>query len=200
MGNTLGVDHVDSDLIVTSEVKPSTFVTVANDERADEISFQIRNIIVQEFSRVIASSKIPVLDMAANTLDLAKLVNTATNAAALLLFALTGHVWWHYALALAVSNVLIRRHSGAREVALREKSEALEAAEHESQLARHAGAQSDARLFLQQRLLPAAIHNACYVAHPQLAEAVRDFLEREQLSVRMELAQLDHHGPAHREP
>ena len=36
----------------------------------------------------------------------AKLVNTATNAAALLLFALTGHVWWHFALALAVSNIV----------------------------------------------------------------------------------------------
>ncbi len=36
----------------------------------------------------------------------AKLVNTATNAAALLLFAFTGHVWWHYAMALAVANVL----------------------------------------------------------------------------------------------
>ena len=44
---------------------------------ADEISFQIRNIIVQEFSRVIASAGIPVLDMAANTADLAKLVTTA---------------------------------------------------------------------------------------------------------------------------
>ncbi|MEM1128884.1 MAG: SPFH domain-containing protein [Pseudomonadota bacterium] len=40
----------------------------------DEISFQIRNIIVQEFSRVIASSGIAVLDMAANTQDLGKLV------------------------------------------------------------------------------------------------------------------------------
>ena len=40
----------------------------------DEISFQIRNIIVQEFSRVIASSNIPVMDMAANTTDLSKLV------------------------------------------------------------------------------------------------------------------------------
>ncbi|WP_085047224.1 SPFH domain-containing protein, partial [Brevirhabdus pacifica] len=40
----------------------------------DEISFQIRNIIVQEFSRVIASSGIPVLDMAANTADLGRLV------------------------------------------------------------------------------------------------------------------------------
>ena len=42
----------------------------------DEISYQIRNIITQEFSRVIASSKIPVLDMAANTADLGKLVAT----------------------------------------------------------------------------------------------------------------------------
>ncbi|WP_375692017.1 SPFH domain-containing protein [Pseudooceanicola sp. LIPI14-2-Ac024] len=40
----------------------------------DEISFQVRNIIVQEFSRVVASSGIPVLDMAANTRDLGKLV------------------------------------------------------------------------------------------------------------------------------
>ncbi|MGH1330915.1 MAG: SPFH domain-containing protein [Paracoccaceae bacterium] len=40
----------------------------------DEISYQIRNIIVQEFSRVIASAGIPVLDMAANTADLGKLV------------------------------------------------------------------------------------------------------------------------------
>ena len=44
---------------------------------ADEISFQIRNIIIQEFSRVIAGSGIPVLDMAANTADLGKLVTTA---------------------------------------------------------------------------------------------------------------------------
>ena len=35
----------------------------------------------------------------------AKLVNTATNLAALILFALKGHVWWHYAVALAVANV-----------------------------------------------------------------------------------------------
>ena len=40
----------------------------------DEISFQVRNIIVQEFSRVVAGSGIPVLDMAANTADLGKLV------------------------------------------------------------------------------------------------------------------------------
>ena len=36
----------------------------------------------------------------------AKLINTATNAAALLLFAVTGHVWWHFALTMAVANVV----------------------------------------------------------------------------------------------
>lgn len=40
----------------------------------DEISYQIRNVIVQAFSQVIAGSGIPVLDMAANTTDLGKLV------------------------------------------------------------------------------------------------------------------------------
>ncbi|WP_421701332.1 SPFH domain-containing protein [Aliiroseovarius sp.] len=40
----------------------------------DEISFQVRNIIVQAFSRVIAGSGIPVLDMAANTADLGRVV------------------------------------------------------------------------------------------------------------------------------
>ena len=45
----------------------------------DEISYQIRNIIVQEFSRVIAQSGIPVLDMAANTADLGKLVASAID-------------------------------------------------------------------------------------------------------------------------
>jgi len=40
----------------------------------DEISFQVRNIIIQEFSRVIAASGIAVLDMAANTADLGKLI------------------------------------------------------------------------------------------------------------------------------
>lgn len=44
---------------------------------ADEISFQIRNIIVQEFSRVVASSNVAVLDMAANTADLGKLIANA---------------------------------------------------------------------------------------------------------------------------
>jgi uncharacterized protein len=35
----------------------------------------------------------------------AKLMNTATNAAALSLFASTGHVWWGVALLLALANV-----------------------------------------------------------------------------------------------
>jgi len=44
---------------------------------ADEISFQIRNVIVQEASQVLAKSGIPVLDMAANTADLSKIIATA---------------------------------------------------------------------------------------------------------------------------
>lgn len=36
----------------------------------------------------------------------AKLINTATNLAALAVFAWTGHVWWHFALTMAVANVL----------------------------------------------------------------------------------------------
>jgi membrane protease subunit (stomatin/prohibitin family) len=46
----------------------------------DEISFQLRNIIVQEFSRAIAASGIPVLDMAANTGDLSKMVAAEISA------------------------------------------------------------------------------------------------------------------------
>ncbi len=46
---------------------------------ADEISFQIRNVILQEMSRALAASNIAVLDMAANTADLGKLVATAIN-------------------------------------------------------------------------------------------------------------------------
>jgi membrane protease subunit (stomatin/prohibitin family) len=40
----------------------------------DEISFQIRNIIVQELSRTLARAQIPVLDMAANTRELGQIV------------------------------------------------------------------------------------------------------------------------------
>ncbi len=46
---------------------------------ADEISYQIRNIIVQEFNRAIAQSGIPVLDMAANTGELGKLIAAAID-------------------------------------------------------------------------------------------------------------------------
>ncbi|MCB1340089.1 MAG: SPFH domain-containing protein [Pseudooceanicola sp.] len=46
---------------------------------ADEISFQIRNIIVQEFSRVVAGAGIPVLDMAANTGEFGKAVARAIS-------------------------------------------------------------------------------------------------------------------------
>ncbi len=43
----------------------------------DEISYQVRNIVVQEVGRVLASSGIAVLDMAANTADLGKVVTKA---------------------------------------------------------------------------------------------------------------------------
>ena len=45
----------------------------------DEITFQIRNIIVQEFSRTIGSAGIPVLDMAGNTGDLGRLMAEAIS-------------------------------------------------------------------------------------------------------------------------
>ncbi len=35
----------------------------------------------------------------------AKLLNTATNFSALVLFAIKGHVWWHYAVVMALSNI-----------------------------------------------------------------------------------------------
>jgi membrane protease subunit (stomatin/prohibitin family) len=40
----------------------------------DEVGFQIRNILVQEFSRIVAGSGIPVLDMAANTAEFGKVL------------------------------------------------------------------------------------------------------------------------------
>lgn len=52
---------------------------------------------------------------------------------------------------------------------------------------------------LRRGLLPVAIHNACYIADSRLRAAVSEFLVREEASVRYELAQLTHHGPAHRE-
>ena len=36
----------------------------------------------------------------------AKLLNTATNLAALILFISTGHIWWHFVLPMAIANVL----------------------------------------------------------------------------------------------
>ncbi|SDE57645.1 hypothetical protein SAMN05192589_12147 [Paracidovorax valerianellae] len=36
----------------------------------------------------------------------AKLLNLATNVAAIILFAAKGHVWWHFAVPLAVANVV----------------------------------------------------------------------------------------------
>ncbi|WP_406736161.1 SPFH domain-containing protein [Thioclava sp. GXIMD4215] len=60
---------------------PGKFITeiVGTDGEftSDEVSYQLRNIIVQEFSRALAGSNIPVLDMAANTADLGQLVAEA---------------------------------------------------------------------------------------------------------------------------
>lgn len=36
----------------------------------------------------------------------AKLINTATNSAALIFFIAKGHIWWHYVFVMAVANVL----------------------------------------------------------------------------------------------
>lgn len=36
----------------------------------------------------------------------AKLINTATNVAALMLFVAKGHIWWHLVVAMAVANVV----------------------------------------------------------------------------------------------
>lgn len=36
----------------------------------------------------------------------AKLLNTATNISALALFIFKGHIWWHFALAMAIANVV----------------------------------------------------------------------------------------------
>ena len=36
----------------------------------------------------------------------AKLINTATNVAALILFSVKGHVWWHFVAVMAVTNVV----------------------------------------------------------------------------------------------
>src|SRR3954447_9198854 len=44
------------------------------DFTTEEIELQIRNVIVSNFSQIIATSGIPVLDMAANTIELAKIV------------------------------------------------------------------------------------------------------------------------------
>ncbi len=67
----------------TYEVKvsdPALFLTeiVGTDGEftMDEISYAIRNIIVSQFSAAVAASGIPVLDMAANTPDLGKLLAT----------------------------------------------------------------------------------------------------------------------------
>lgn len=57
---------------------PAKFLTeiVGTDGQftTQEIEFQIRNVIVTNFSQIIATAGIPVLDMAGNTIDLGKIV------------------------------------------------------------------------------------------------------------------------------
>jgi uncharacterized membrane protein YfcA len=36
----------------------------------------------------------------------AKLINTATNVAALILFVGKGHIWWHFVVIMALANVV----------------------------------------------------------------------------------------------
>ena len=61
--------------------EPATFmreiVGTDGEFTEDEISGQIRNIVVQQASRVLAASGIPALDMAANTQDLSRIVGQA---------------------------------------------------------------------------------------------------------------------------
>lgn len=73
----------------------------------------------------------------------------------------------------------------------------IERAIERGQLRFEAGAQGLHKL--RRGLLPVAIHNACYIADVRLRAAVAEFLVREEASVRFELSQLAHHGPAHRE-
>ena len=60
---------------------PGKFITeiVGTDGEftSDEISIQIRNVIVQSAAQVLAKSEIPVLDMAANLGDLGKIIANA---------------------------------------------------------------------------------------------------------------------------
>ncbi len=63
--------------------EPSNFmreiVGTDGDFTQEKIAGQIRNIVVQKVSRVLASSGIPALDMAANTKDLSEVVSKAIS-------------------------------------------------------------------------------------------------------------------------
>ncbi|MFO1207980.1 MAG: SPFH domain-containing protein [Amaricoccus sp.] len=58
---------------------PGKFMTeivgTDGDFTTEEIEFQIRNLIVTNFSQIIATSGIPVLDMAGNTIEMARIVH-----------------------------------------------------------------------------------------------------------------------------
>ena len=66
---------------VTDAAKFMTEIVGTDGEfTTDEVTFQIRNIIVQKFSQAIAGAGIPVLDMAANTGEVGQLVANAISA------------------------------------------------------------------------------------------------------------------------
>lgn len=52
---------------------------------------------------------------------------------------------------------------------------------------------------LRRGLMPAPVYSAHWIAHPELAHAVTDFLAREGRAVREEHASLARHGPFHRQ-
>lgn len=60
-----------------------------------------------------------------------------------------------------------------------------------------AGAQGEHKL--KRGLLPNRCHSAHWIQHPGLAEAVAEFLPREELAVEYEMSVLDSHGPFRRE-
>ena len=51
---------------------------------------------------------------------------------------------------------------------------------------------------LRRGLMPTAIHSAHHLLHPQLAQAVANYLPSEAYAVQQEIASLSEHGPFHR--
>ena len=97
-------------------IDPGRFMTeiVGTDGEftTDEIAVHIRDVIVQEFSRIVASAGIPALDMAANLRDLGALVSKAmAPAVAQFGLELPDFVIENISLPEAVEKVLDQRSS-----------------------------------------------------------------------------------------